>query len=284
MPYPLASLPFPVLYLGYGIRYVERPEALRFVNENTLDSYVHPMWTEFGLAKEEAREDNPQYLRDASGAWHRVVNARRLGKAPFPRRYQIDVAFDLEPAAPPVEGEALYRAMPLWFEGNPASFRAARALVAPPPPAGPRLPMEALALPALHTDLAFFRVADDAVQASTLREAALPAQKPGDLDACPEYFWDAEDRWFRAVEIEKIRRAPFAARYVGIDDLMVARYQLLSVDPPLPESDLARDLLSGVQMDLTKKALTAAKAELRACRHSRDFTAWILRYDRRPRF
>ncbi|CAN1544036.1 hypothetical protein MCEMSE15_01889 [Fimbriimonadaceae bacterium] len=40
------------------------------------------------------------------------------------------------------------------------------------------------------------------------------------------YFWDASDRWFEAVNIVKVKRAPFWIRFMGPKNLIIASYQL----------------------------------------------------------
>lgn len=295
------DLAFPAIYLGYGISYIERVEQLRYVNENTLGSFLHPMWSgsengraarqgEWWLGPKRSRPfgmgDCPQFLFDRNGRWYRAVDASFKGKAPFPRRYQKEISFLLEECEIPVTYEDLYRDIARWFQGTQVGFERARAMVRSHIPVdhGETVPMETLRLPALHTNLSYFRVADDREQASFMSDWALPAKRVGANDEVPDYFWDASEQWYQAVRIEPLRKAPLKKRFFGWDSLIVAKYELKKVDAPISPQALYRDLSRNVAGSQSGEELKRAKKALKACQASVEICNWMLKYLDRPRF
>lgn len=139
------------------------------------------------------------------------------------------------------------------------------------------LELEALPLPAMHFGLST-RAIDKLDDLKSLREHAL-ADRPPEYPTVPQYFWGADDRWFQAVNIRKVRRAPFFKRFTGPDDLMIAEYQLRELpQTPIDLAAYVREQSRSLGMEISdKEKLKTVRKELRECKTSRDFYDWMKR-------
>ena len=131
--------------------------------------------------------------------------------------------------------------------------------------------MDELTLPALHVETTE-RVVRTPDQLVFMRQNAINKHQ------VPQYYWDARDRWFIAVDIKRIRKASFWMRFVGPDDLMIADFKLrLLASPPMEWAKLYRELARSVWHKDGAK-IQEAKAMLRERCTSLEVTGWMDRY------
>jgi len=98
----------------------------------------------------------------------------------------------------------------------------------------------------------------------------------------PQIFWAPDDCWYQAVNIKKIRKAPFLMRFFGPDDLIEASFDLIRVaDYPIDVKyyyDLVYGTV-GLQHTLTKEQEKQGKRALKAAIQSqKTFVDWMNTY------
>jgi hypothetical protein len=131
--------------------------------------------------------------------------------------------------------------------------------------------------------LPVFRIGNSVRFDETLEEMMLVSEEallPKDSKAFHlKYFlWDASNDWYEAVNIVKIKRAPFWIRFMGQKKLIVASYQLKLL-PERPKewkraySDLVglADWYSGD----TGISKSAARKSLNECNTSKKLIDWM---------
>ena len=109
-----------------------------------------------------------------------------------------------------------------------------------------------------------------------VRESAL-STKDGVIGRPKYYYWDASNRWFQAVNIVKIKRAPFWLRFTGGSNLIFATYQLQLLDERPAEWRRAyKAMMSLVEYPPDKT--TEARTSLRKCDTSLKLVTWLKTY------
>lgn len=135
--------------------------------------------------------------------------------------------------------------------------------------------LEELALPVFRigTGVRFDETLD---QLKFICEDALPT-KDGKIEPMKYFFWDASNRWFMAVNIKKIKRAPLLRRFFGPSDLMLADYQLQLLDERPREWKRAYShMLAVIEYPTDKKF--KARASLHKCDTSEKLVRWMRTY------
>ncbi len=110
-----------------------------------------------------------------------------------------------------------------------------------------------------------------------IREIALSRDMSG-ANRIEHYIWDASDRWFQIVNIVKIKRAPIWIRFIGPSDLMIAKYQLKSLNARPKAWKRAYSDLSGLAewyADETGISKYSARASLHKCDSSPKLVEWM---------
>lgn len=139
--------------------------------------------------------------------------------------------------------------------------------------------MENLPLPAIHftcnssgkrTELGIVRAVRDAKGLSYMGKETIHEWR---ID---QFYWGSDNRWYRPVHIDIIKKAPFWLRIRTWDDLVIARFELeVQFERPISQETIVKYLSHFIQKSQHKEARTA----LNVCMSSGDLVAWIERYD-----
>ncbi len=130
------------------------------------------------------------------------------------------------------------------------------------------LPITTCKLPAIHVGT-WYRIVKTTDQMKLIRENALPPIGE------PQYFWDSNNVWYKAVNLKIARKAPWLLRFCSADDLRIMEFELQVLpNCPLDMKAIFRDLSSRIDFD-QKKSNSEAKKLLKAVTTSSELMAWM---------
>jgi hypothetical protein len=135
--------------------------------------------------------------------------------------------------------------------------------------------LEELALPVFRigNSIRFDETLDDL---RLMSDDALPA-KDGTPARLKYYYWDASDRWFEAVNIVEIKRAPLWMRFLVGNKLMIANYQLQLLDER-PRIWRRAYTTMRVLVEYPPDKANEARASLHKCDTSSKLVIWLKTY------